>query len=123
LAPNVLRFGLEPEGLTMELTGIGPNGHTMTPMTVAEGLEPSELPAHGRLLLDVLEGDAALSIRGDEAEESWRLVEPVIEAWAKDLVPLEEYPAGSSGPAGHDGRRDNDRRDNDRRANREGRQR
>jgi glucose-6-phosphate 1-dehydrogenase len=57
------------------------------------------LPAYGRLLLDVLNGDPTLSIRADEAEESWRVVTPVIDAWTKDLVPLEEYPAGSDGPA------------------------
>jgi glucose-6-phosphate 1-dehydrogenase len=50
------------------------------------------------LLLDVLDGNAALSIRGDEAEEAWRVLTPVLSAWSKDLVPLEEYPAGSDGP-------------------------
>lgn len=59
----------------------------------------TELPAYGRLLLDVFNRDPALSIRGDEAEESWRVVTPVLAAWEKDLVPLEEYAAGSAGPA------------------------
>jgi len=45
-----------------------------------------------------LAGDARLSIRSDEAEESWRVVTPVLDAWSKDLVPLEDYPAGSQGP-------------------------
>jgi glucose-6-phosphate 1-dehydrogenase len=49
--------------------------------------------------LDVFNRDPALSIRGDEAEESWRVVTPVLAAWAKDLVPLQEYAAGSDGPA------------------------
>ena len=96
--PNVLRFGLEPEGLALELTGVGSTGHTLRPLTMAAEIDPPELPAYGRLLLNVLDGDAALSIRGDEAEESWRVVEPVLEAWAKDLVPMQEYPAGSPGP-------------------------
>jgi glucose-6-phosphate 1-dehydrogenase len=61
-------------------------------------MEPPGLPAYGRLLLDVLTGDPALSIRGDEAEEAWRVVEPVLSAWRRDLVPLEEYAAGSAGP-------------------------
>jgi len=26
------------------------------------------------------------------------VVTPVLSAWSKDLVPLEEYPAGSDGP-------------------------
>jgi glucose-6-phosphate 1-dehydrogenase len=50
------------------------------------------------VLLDVLGGDATLSIRGDEAEESWRIVTPVLEGWSRDLAPLEEYAAGSDGP-------------------------
>ena len=67
-------------------------------MTLNAELGPAELPAYGRLLLDVFNRDPALSIRGDEAEESWRVVTPVLTAWTKDLVPLEEYAAGSPGP-------------------------
>ena len=96
--PNVLRFGLDPETLSLELTGIGATARNLVPLTLGARLDPPELPAYGRLLLDVLNGNAALSIRDDEAEESWRVVAPVISAWSKDLVPLEEYPAGSDGP-------------------------
>jgi glucose-6-phosphate 1-dehydrogenase len=49
------------------------------------------LPAYAQLLLGVLNGEAALSIRGDEAEESWRVVTPVLDAWSAGLVPMEEY--------------------------------
>jgi glucose-6-phosphate 1-dehydrogenase len=97
--PNVLRFGLEPESVAIEMSGVGPRAHTLVPLTLTAELEPAELPAYGRLLLDVFNRDPALSIRGDEAEESWRVVTPVLAAWAKDLVPLEEYVAGSDGPA------------------------
>jgi glucose-6-phosphate 1-dehydrogenase len=58
----------------------------------------SQLPAYGQLLQAVLGGNTALSIRGDEAEESWRVVTPVLDAWSRDLVPLLGYPAGSDGP-------------------------
>jgi glucose-6-phosphate 1-dehydrogenase len=98
--PNVLRFGLNPESVEIEIAGVGPRAHTLVPVTLAAELEPAELPAYGQLLLDVLRRDPALSIRGDEAEESWRVVTPVLEAWAKDLVPLEDYAAGSDGPSG-----------------------
>jgi glucose-6-phosphate 1-dehydrogenase len=96
--PNVLRFGLDPEDLTLDLTGIGASARTLVPMALTARLDPSELPAYGRLLLDALEGNAALSIRSDEAEEAWRVLTPVLSAWSKDLVPLQEYPAGSDGP-------------------------
>lgn len=98
-SPNVLRFGLEPESLALELTSLGPWSGRLAPLTMSAGIPAPELPAYGHLLLDVLNQNAALSIRGDEAEESWRLVAPVLDAWSKDLVPLEEYPAGSGGPA------------------------
>src|SRR5215471_9944382 len=85
--------------LIVELTGAGPGPSLgLTPLTLQAGLVPAVLPAYGRLLLDVLNGDPTLSIRGDEAEESWRIVDPVVAAWSRDLVPLEEYPAGSEGP-------------------------
>jgi len=99
--PNVLRFGLEPETVALELTGVGAGARTLVPVTLQARLESAELPAYGRLLFDVLNGDPTMSIRGDEAEESWRVVAPVLDAWAKDLVPLQEYPAGSHGPASH----------------------
>lgn len=97
--PNVLRFGLDPEDMTLALTGIGSGARTLTPLTMTAQMEAPDLPAYGRLLLDVLHGNAALSIRGDEAEEAWRVLAPVMSAWAGDLVPLEGYPAGSNGPA------------------------
>jgi glucose-6-phosphate 1-dehydrogenase len=96
--PDLLRFGLEPESLAFELTGVGGRVGQLSQLTLTAEIAPPELPAYGQLLLDVLNQNAALSIRGDEAEESWRVVTPVLEAWASGLVPLEEYPAGSDGP-------------------------
>lgn len=98
--PNRLRFGLEPEGLTLELTGTGPGVPPgLVPLTLRAEMAPPELPAYGRILLNVLEGDSRLSIRADEAEEAWRVVTPILDGWSRDLVPLEEYDAGSAGPA------------------------
>ena len=98
-APNVLRFGLDPEALTLELTGTDPaRSFGLTPLTLRADVTPAVLPAYGRVLLDVLNGDPTLSIRGDEAEESWRIVDPIVSAWSNNLVPLEEYAAGSQGP-------------------------
>jgi glucose-6-phosphate 1-dehydrogenase len=98
LAPNVLRFGLEPETLALELFGLGPRVGELSAQPLAAALEPPQFPAYGQLLLSVLNGDVALSIRGDEAEESWRVVTPVLDAWSADLAPMEEYAAGSHGP-------------------------
>ncbi|MFE9319462.1 glucose-6-phosphate dehydrogenase [Nocardia sp. NPDC052278] len=97
-SPNVLKFGLDPESLTLALTAIGASVDTLAPLTLTAQIQPPDLPAYGRLLLDVLTGNPALSIRADEAEQAWRVLTPVISAWSRDLVPLDGYPAGSPGP-------------------------
>jgi glucose-6-phosphate 1-dehydrogenase len=58
--------------------------------------------AYETLLLDVIEGDRSLFIRFDEVEESWRVVAPLLDAWAADDAPLATYAAGSAGPADAD---------------------
>ena len=96
---NRLHFGLRPEGLTFELTGTGPGvAPSLVPLTLSAEMEPPELPAYGRILLDVLRGNSALSIRADEAEEAWRVVTPILDGWSRGLAPLDEYEAGSNGP-------------------------
>ncbi len=92
-----LRIGLDgPEEIALRLTGGAPG--SPVPLALTAPPPASELPAYGRVLLDILTGGSSLSVRGDEAEHAWRVVTPVLEAWRHDLVPLEEYPAGSAGP-------------------------
>ena len=97
---NELRIGLDgPESLSLHLTGSTPGPPAeLTPLVLQAGLRAAELRAYSQVLLDVLRGECTLSVRGDEAEEEWRIMTPVLAAWADDLVPLEEYPAGSAGP-------------------------
>jgi glucose-6-phosphate 1-dehydrogenase len=49
-------------------------------------------------LLDVLEGDSTLSIRADEAEESWRIVEPILKGLGRWTDPTRRVPGGFGGP-------------------------
>ena len=59
--------------------------------------------AYERLLLDALNGDAALFTRSDEIETAWRLIDPILQAWEKDSnPPLVTYRRGSAGPAESD---------------------
>jgi glucose-6-phosphate 1-dehydrogenase len=46
----------------------------------------------------VLDADPLLAVRGDTAVECWRIVDPVLQAWRENRTPMEEYPAGSTGP-------------------------
>jgi glucose-6-phosphate 1-dehydrogenase len=54
--------------------------------------------AYERLIMDAMRGEATLFTRDDEVEGQWRVIDPVLEAWQKDEVPLGTYPAGSAGP-------------------------
>ena len=65
--------------------------------TLEHVLAPRDVPAYGRLLLAVLDGDRTLSIRGDEAEECSPITAPILAGWAEGAVPL-ACPAGSAGP-------------------------
>jgi glucose-6-phosphate 1-dehydrogenase len=51
------------------------------------------------LLYDVMIGDPTLFMRADMVEQTWRIVQPVLDAWAeKGAADLPIYPAGSPGP-------------------------
>jgi glucose-6-phosphate 1-dehydrogenase len=57
--------------------------------------------AYERLLLDALQGDAALFMRSDEIERAWEIMDPVIAAAERtDAPPPETYAVSSDGPAG-----------------------
>jgi glucose-6-phosphate 1-dehydrogenase len=60
----------------------------------------SESPeAYERLILDVMRGDATLFTRNDEVVALWRIIDPILAAWAADTTtPIPQYPAGSAGP-------------------------
>jgi glucose-6-phosphate 1-dehydrogenase len=97
--PDVLRLRLDPDGVTVELNlnGAG-DPFDLERRALDIDLPPRRLSAYGLLLAEMLAGNAALSISDVEAEESWRIVEPILAAWAAGEVPLLEYPAGSDGP-------------------------
>jgi glucose-6-phosphate 1-dehydrogenase len=52
------------------------------------------------LIYDCMNGDPTLFERADNIEAGWRVVQPVLDAWAEDrAAELPIYPAGSSGPS------------------------
>jgi glucose-6-phosphate 1-dehydrogenase len=55
--------------------------------------------AYERLLLDALQGDAALFARSDEIERAWELITPLLHKWeSMQQPPLNFYEPGSWGP-------------------------
>lgn len=99
-SPNQLRIGFGPDTLQFDVDVNGPGDiFSLSRATLQTELSASELLPYGEVLEGVLAGDPLLSVRGDTAEECWRIVEPVLAAWQRGEVPLEEYDAGSAGPA------------------------
>lgn len=105
LAANTLSFQIQPdEGLSLVLNGKVPGLETRTQpvkmnfrYSTTFGSNTPE--AYERLVLDAMIGDGTLFIRGDEAETSWKLYTPLLEAWAAaGREGMAEYAAGSWGP-------------------------
>jgi glucose-6-phosphate 1-dehydrogenase len=109
LQPNVLVLRVQPdEGFSLTIESKQP-GHSVALQPVAMdfsyGVTLHELPfsAYETVLVDAMEGDMTLFTRGDQAEEAWRIVGPVLEAWAKRPErDISIYEAGSWGPEAAD---------------------
>ncbi|MGN6175361.1 MAG: glucose-6-phosphate dehydrogenase [Streptosporangiaceae bacterium] len=83
LVVQVMKPGPEPSLRTIDLSLI----------FAAELGDPPE--PYERLLGDVLRGDARLFVREDSEEETWRIMQPLLDAPS----PVEPYARGSWGPA------------------------
>lgn len=98
--PNVLAIGLAPETISVNLTtNAEGNRWDLENTTLHSELGASPVRPYGEILDLILRGDPLLSVRGDMAEECWRIMGPVLDAWAVNAVPLDEYSAGSTGPS------------------------
>jgi len=91
LAPNILRFRIQPnEGTSISFEAKHP-GPKLCISTVTMnfdyedtfGTPPPE--SYARLFLDAMIGDQTLFARSDEVEESWRILDPLLQY-------LNEYP-------------------------------
>jgi glucose-6-phosphate 1-dehydrogenase len=96
-----LRLGLVAHRLALDLNVNGEGDpFALEPVTLEGVYGRADLLEYGQVLRAVLEGAPQLSVGGDAAVESWRIVEPVLAAWRENRVALEEYAAGTHGPEG-----------------------
>ena len=99
--PSCLRVSLKPATLDLDLVINGEGDpFTLDRTMLHTDMGAAEMSAYGEVLAELLECDPTIAVRGDVAEECWRIVTPILAAWKKDAVDLDTYPAGSSGPAG-----------------------
>jgi len=89
----LLKFGMKVPGANFNVQNVGMDFHY-------KELNDKHLPtAYERLLLDCMQGDATLYLRGDAVERAWEYFQPIIDTWQKNPnLPLYGYPAGSWGP-------------------------
>ncbi len=99
-SPNQLRIGFGPDVLQLDVDVNGPGDiFTLDRASLVTELNAAGMLPYGEVLEGIISGDPLLSVRGDTAEDCWRIIEPVLRAWESGHVPLEEYDAGSAGPA------------------------
>jgi len=105
--PNTLSICIQPnEGIRLKFEAKVPDSAQETlsvnmdfqySTTFGEGEIPE---AYERLLLDALNGDAALFTRSDEIETLWGIINPILDGYqTNDAPPVVSYPRGSWGPA------------------------
>ncbi|UGS38155.1 glucose-6-phosphate dehydrogenase [Capillimicrobium parvum] len=95
--PNVLRIGLREPYVHLATTLNGPEATAENRRLETRSAAP-RFTAYAHLIGQMLRSDPMLFIRGDEAEESWRIIDPVMDAWSAGEVPMQEYPAGTAPP-------------------------
>jgi glucose-6-phosphate 1-dehydrogenase len=103
--PNRLLLAIQPEEgifLRFEVKQPGPGFHlspVMMQFYYREAFKITPPEAYETLLLDIMEGDATLFLRGDQAEAAWQVISPVLDVW-NEVQPTDfpNYQAGSWGP-------------------------
>lgn len=103
---NTLSICVQPnEGMRLEFQSKVPDAEldmkgVSLEFHYEEGFAGIDIPdAYERLLLDVLEGDAALFTRNDEIELAWSIIDPIIDSLDMPGAPAPyRYLPGMSGP-------------------------
>lgn len=100
IEPNLLTINIFPnEGLSLQLNSKNPINGEMEPIKVDFSASNQNVPeAYELLLFDALSGDATFFAHWNEVELSWKWVEPILEAFKENRVPLHTYSSGSMGP-------------------------
>jgi glucose-6-phosphate 1-dehydrogenase len=105
LRPNWLVLGISPdEGISLQFE-VKRRGPVMDLAAVKMDFQYDDWFAkepnvgYETLLYDVMIGDQTLFMRADMVEQTWRIVQPVLDAWANEKgTDLSIYPAGTAGP-------------------------
>ncbi|WP_026693497.1 glucose-6-phosphate dehydrogenase [Peribacillus kribbensis] len=105
--PNLLIIEISPdEKVTLQLNSKNPEkSGQLEPVLINCSHEHSEsgVPeAYERLIHDAMKGDSSFFAHWREVEKSWEWVQPILDAFEDNALPLDEYPAGTYGPKASD---------------------
>lgn len=90
-----MRFGSKVPGSAMEVRDVNMD------FSYSEAFTEESPEAYERLILDALLDEASLFPTNNEVEESWRILDPILDHWANHGRP-DDYPAGTWGPSSAD---------------------
>ena len=98
---TTLRLEFEDDSVLMEVNVTDPANHdALQRVTFHTNLVPSKLSAYGRVVRGLVRRNGATELHAESPVRAWEILQPVLDAFNDGTVPLEEYPAGSSGPRG-----------------------
>ncbi|RDW16077.1 glucose-6-phosphate dehydrogenase [Oceanobacillus arenosus] len=98
--PNLLVIEINPnESVSLILNSKNPANGKMESINVDYASEKLDVPDGYELLIyDALRGDSRFFSHWDEVELAWEWVQPILEAFEENRIPLHKYAAGSNGP-------------------------
>lgn len=108
LSDNLLIIRIQPdEGISLKLLAKKPGfGDELIPVHMdflyAGSFDGHQPDAYQRVLMDALRGDQSLFATSAEVLASWKLLQPILDAWSKSPDKPARYPQGSWGPAAGD---------------------
>lgn len=101
IIPNLLIIEINPnENITLQLNNKNPlHDGKIEPVKINFSAEQKGVPeAYERLIFDAFRGDSTFFAHWKEVEMSWEWVQPILDAFKENLLPLHLYEAGSNGP-------------------------
>lgn len=103
--PNILSIRIQPnEGISLKLQAKRPGlNNELEPVNMDFCYETSfdewQPDAYERVLVDAIAGDQTLFATSSEVIRCWEIIQPLLDSWANNEVPIYQYQKGSWGPS------------------------
>lgn len=99
-SPNLVMLEISPnDSISLRINLKDASSNQFKPVWTNLSTNSEHQPeAYELLLYDALRGNSTFFADWQEVELSWEWIQPVLEAFQEDLLPLHFYPAGSNGP-------------------------